>query len=130
MIPSPTVLHQVESLSEDLYNTISAQPPPSVPAQKTKAQLKQGTSSQESQPQPAKSSSGTELHEVPPAGDPLEEANIWVEILKLEPRKTNNRIAEGFANWLKANMIQHSMRLLNYPLFTNLVKIIKTVILI
>ena len=104
MIPYPTVLHQVESLSEDLYNTIPAQPPPSVPVQKTKAQLKQGTSSQESQPQPAKSSSGTELHEVPPAGDPLEEANIWVEILKLEPRKTNNRIAEGFANWLKANM--------------------------
>ena len=75
MIPYPTVLHQVESLSEDLYNTIPAQPPPSVPVQKTKAQLKQGTSStssQESQPQPAKSSSGTELHEVPPAGDPLE----------------------------------------------------------
>ena len=63
MIPYPTVLHQVESLSEDLYNTIPAQPPPSVPTQKTKAQLKQGTSSQESQP-PAKSSSGTELHEV------------------------------------------------------------------
>ena len=103
MIPYPTVLHQVQSLSEDLYNTIPAQPPPSV--QKTKAQLKQGTSSQESQPQPAaKSSSGTELHEIPPPGDPLEEANIWVEILKLEPRKTNNKIAEGFANWLKANM--------------------------
>ena len=100
MIPYPTVLHQVESLSEDLYNTIPAQ---SVPTQKTKAQLKQGTSSQESQP-PAKSSSGTELHEVPPAGDPLEEANIWVEIMKLEPRKTNNRIAEGFANWLRTNM--------------------------
>ena len=46
MIPYPTVLHQVESLSEDLYNTIPAQPPPSVPTQKTKAQLKQGTSSQ------------------------------------------------------------------------------------
>ena len=84
MIPYPTVLHQVESLSEYLYNTIPAQPPPSVPVQKTKAQLKQGTSSQESQPQSAaKSSSGTELHEVPPAGDPLEEANIWVEILLL-----------------------------------------------
>ena len=104
MIPYPTVLHQVESLSEDLYNTIPTQPPPSVPVQKTKAQLKQGTGSKESQPQPAKSSSGTALHEVPPAGDPLEEANIWVEILKLEPRKTNNRIAEGFANWLKTNM--------------------------
>ena len=75
MIPYPTVLHQVESLSEDLYNTIPAQSPPSVPTQKTKAELKQGTSSQEPQP-PAKSSSGTELHEVPPAGDPLEEANI------------------------------------------------------
>ena len=105
MIPYPTVLHQVESLSEDLYNTIPAQPPPSVPVQKTKAQLKQGTSSQESQPQSAaKSSSGTELHEVPLAGDPLEEANIWVEIMKLEPRKTKNRIAEGLANWLKTNL--------------------------
>ena len=105
MVPYPTVLHQVESLSEELYNTIPAQPPPSVPPQRTKAQLKQGTGSQSSEPNlPAKSSSGTELHEVPPDGDPLEEANIWVEILKLEPRKTNNRIAEGFANWLKTNM--------------------------
>ena len=86
MIPYPTVLHQVESLSEDLYNTIPAQPPPSVPAQKTKAQLKQGTSSQESQPQPAKPSSGTELHEVPPAGDPLEEANIWCNSMPLVRR--------------------------------------------
>ena len=92
MIPYPTVLHQVESLSEDLYNTIPAQPPASVPVQKTKGQLKQGTSSEESQPQPAKSSSSTELHEVPPPGDLLEEANIWVEILKLEPRKTTTEL--------------------------------------
>ena len=99
MVPYPTVLHLVEGLSDNLYNTIPAQPPPSVP--KTKAALKQ--QSQE-QPQPSKSSSGTELHEVPPPDDPLEEQSIWCEIMKLEGRKTNNKIADGFVNWCKTNM--------------------------
>ena len=99
MVPFPTVLHLVEGLSDNLYNTIPAQPPPSVP--KTKAALKQ--QSQE-QPQASKSSSGTELHEVPPPDDPLEEQSIWCEIMKLEGRKTNNKIADGFVNWCKTNM--------------------------
>ena len=98
MVPYPTVLHLVQNLSENLYNTIPAQPPPSV---RTKASLKQ--QSQE-QAQASKSSSGTELHEVPPPDDPLEDQSIWCEIMKLEGRKTNNKIADGFVNWCKGNM--------------------------
>ena len=99
MVPYPTVLHLVESLSENLYNTIPAQPPPSV--HKTKAELKQQS---KEQPQASKSASGTELHEVPPPDDPLEEQSIWCDIMKLEGRKTNNKIADGFVNWCKTNM--------------------------
>ena len=102
MVPFPTVLHLVEGLSDNLYNTIPAQPPPSVPSvTKTKAELKQQS---KEPPQACKSSSGTELHEVPPPDDPLEEQSIWCEIMKLEGRKTNNKIADGFVNWCKTNM--------------------------
>ena len=39
-----------------------------------------------------------------PPDDPLEEQNIWCEMLLLEGRKTNNRIAEGFVWWLDKNL--------------------------
>ena len=49
-----------------------------------------------------------QLLEVPsmrsPPDDPLEEQNIWCEMLLLEGRKTNNRIAEGFVWWLDKNL--------------------------
>ena len=40
----------------------------------------------------------------PPPDDPLEEQNIWCEMLLLEGRKTNNRISEGFVWWLDKNL--------------------------
>ena len=89
MVPYPTVLHLVEGLSDNLYNTIPAQPPSSVPSvPKTKAELKQQS---KEQPQASKSVSGTELHEVLPPDDPFEEQSIWCDIMKLEGRKQTTK---------------------------------------
>ena len=44
MVPYPTVLRQIDLLSDAKYDTVPEQPPPSVPtkqSQKTKAKLKQ-----------------------------------------------------------------------------------------
>ena len=100
-------------LSDAKYDTVPEQPPPSVPtnqAQRTKAELKQKPTAAPSSSgatggvAPSKSTSGSSLHEVPPPDDPLEEQNIWCEMLLLEGRKTNNRIAEGFVWWLDKNL--------------------------
>ena len=37
----------------------------------------------------------------PPAHNQLAEPNIWCEILKLEGRHHENKVAEGFLTWLK-----------------------------
>ena len=106
MVPYPTVLRQIDLLSDAKYDTVPDQPPPSVPTKqqshRTKAELKQ-------KPSPATgtvtaSTSSSSLHEVPPTDDPLEEQNIWCEMLLLEGRKTNNKIAEGFVWWLDKNL--------------------------
>ena len=109
MVPYPTVLRQIDLLSDAKYDTVPEQPSPSVPtkqSQKTKAELKQkpGSSSATGGVTPGTSSSSTLLHEVPPPDDPLEEQNIWCEMLLLEGRKTNSKIAEGFAFWLDKNL--------------------------
>ena len=36
-----------------------------------------------------------------PADNPLEEPNIWCEILKFEGHHHENKVAEGFQTWLK-----------------------------
>ena len=109
MVPYPTVLRQIDLLSDAKYDTwiIPEQPPPSVPTkqlQKTKAELKQKPPASTGGVQASTSSSGTSLHEVPSPDDPLEEQNIWCEMLLLEGRKTNNKIAEGFVWWLDKNL--------------------------
>ena len=107
MVPYPTVLRQIDLLSDAKYDTVPKQPPPSVPtkqSQKTKAELKQKPAASNEGVTASTSSSGTSLHEVPPPDDPLEEQNIWCEMLLLEGRKTNNKIAEGFVWWLDRNL--------------------------
>ena len=113
MVPYPTVLRQIDLLSDAKYDTVPEQPPPSVPtkqSQRTKAELKQKPTTAAAATgatggvAASKSSSGSSLHEVPPPDDPLEEQNIWCEMLLLEGRKTNNKIAEGFVWWLDKNL--------------------------
>ena len=93
MVPYPTVLRHIDLLSDAKYDTVPEQPPPSVPtkqSQKTKAELKQKPSASTASTggvTASTSSSGTSLHEVPPPDDPLEEQNIWCEMLLLEGRK-------------------------------------------
>ena len=75
MVPYPTVLRQIDMLSDAKYDTVPEQPPPSVPtkqAQRTKAELKQKPTAAPSSSgatggvAPSKSTSGSSLHEVPP----------------------------------------------------------------
>ena len=109
MVPYPTVLRLIDLLSDDKYDTVPKQPPPSVPSvpskqsQKTKAELKQKPAATGGVAL-STSSSRTSLREVPPPDDPLEEQDIWCEMLLLEGRKTNNKIAEGFVWWLDKNL--------------------------
>ena len=108
MVPYPTVLRLIDQLSDDKYDTVPKQPPPSVPtkqqqAQKTKAELKKRPAATGAVAATSSTSSSS-LHEVPPPDDPLEEQNIWCEMLLLEGRKTNNRISEGFVWWLDKNL--------------------------
>ena len=108
MVPYPTVLRLIDQLSDDKYDTVPKQPPPSVPtkqqqSQKTKGELKQKPAASGGVA-PTASTSASSLHEVPPPNDPLEEQNIWCEMLLLEGRKTNNKIAEGFVWWLDKNL--------------------------
>ena len=117
MVPYPTVLRLIDLLSDDKYDTVPKQPPPSVPSkqsQKTKAELKQKPSASTGGVQASTSSSGSSLHEVPPPDDPLEEQNIWCEMLLLECRKTNNKIADRFVWWLDKNLdaIIHEVRII------------------
>ena len=96
LVPYTTVKRLIENLDDDLYNKLPEQPPPS----------KQPTPSK--QPKPSSSSaSKTSTGAKPPAptppDDPLEEPNVWCEILKLEGRVSNNKIADGFIWWLEKN---------------------------
>ena len=70
MVLYQTVLRLIDLLSDDKYDTVPKQPPPSVPtkqqqSQKTKAELKQKPAATGGVA-PSTSSSATSLHEVPP----------------------------------------------------------------
>ena len=58
----------------------------------------------------------------PPAENPIEEPNIWCEILKLDGHLHENKMAEGFQTWLKKTIdsslfeVQRNM----YLFFTHL----------
>ena len=92
-MPYTAVKRLIENLDDDLYNKLPEQPPPS----------KQPTASK--QPKPSSSSaSKTTTGAKPPAPTPTDDAlegpNVWCEILKLEGRVSNYKIADGFIWWL------------------------------
>ena len=69
MVPYPTVLRLIDQLSDDKYDTVPKQPPPSVPtkqqqSQKTKTELKQKPAATGGVA-PTTSTSASSLHEVP-----------------------------------------------------------------
>ena len=75
----------------------------SLPKKTTEPTPSQETGSSKQQP-PSTSSAPkpqTTLSDIPPADNPLEEPNIWCEILKLEGHHHENKVAEGFQTWLK-----------------------------
>ena len=53
----------------------------------------------------------------PPDDNPLEEANVWCDILKLEGRKHSNLVAEGFVNHLKKSIDSTLYEVLNSQRF-------------
>ena len=91
MIPFQVVMKAIANLDEATWNTLPKQPP-----------LKPRQPGASKPPTPAKPQSSKSSE--PPEEDPLEEQNIWAEILKLEGRQSCNRIAEGFVYWLDKNM--------------------------
>ena len=84
-MPYTTVKRLIENLDDDLYNKLPEQPPPS------------------KQPTPSKTTTGAKPPAPTPTDDALEESNVWCEILKLEGRVSNNKIADGFIWWLEKN---------------------------
>ena len=87
-------------LDDDKYNRMPPQTPPSI-----KNKPPPGVKPKSS----AASSSGSTAPSVPPPQpppeeDPTEDQNVWYEILKLEGRKSNNKISEGFVFWLHKNL--------------------------
>ena len=96
LVPYTTVKRLIENLDEDLYNKLPEQPPPSKQPPPNK-QPKASSSSASKTPTGAKQRAPT------PPDDPLEEPNVWCEILKLEGRVSNNKIADGFIWWLEKN---------------------------
>ena len=95
----------VNNLNDRKYNTLPKQPQKQ-PVKSSK-KTTEPTPSQEtaSSKQPPSTSSATKpqttLSDTPPADNPLEEPNIWCEILKLEGCHHENKVAEGFQKWLK-----------------------------
>ena len=57
-----------------------------------------------------KDSSKDHISDTPPHHNPIEEPNIWCDIMKLEGRKHSNLVADGFVNWLKKQLTAHYMR--------------------
>ena len=96
----------VNNLDDIKYNTLPKQPqkqPVKSSKKTTEPTPSQETGSSKQQP-PSTSSAPkpqTTLSDTPPAHNPLEEPNIWCEILKLEGHHHENKVAEGFQTWLK-----------------------------
>ena len=109
-----TVLSCINQLDDQLYNTLPKQPDPKQPDPKLKPPKKPKEKSGSSSTSSSGSSSvagstskptpQTTLTDHPPADNPLEEANIWTTIPKLEGRVHENKVSEGFQNWLRKNI--------------------------
>ena len=100
LVSYATVRRLIENLDDDLYNKLPEQLPPSKQPPKPK---NSSSSASKASSSTATGATGTKLATIPPE-DPLEEPGVWCEILKLEGRASNNRIADGFMWWLDKNM--------------------------
>ena len=96
----------VNNLDDRKYNTLPKQPqkqPVKSSKKTTEPTPSQETGSSKQQP-PSTSSAPkpqTTLSDTLLAENPIEEPNIWCEILKLEGHLHENKVAEGFQTWLK-----------------------------
>ena len=89
-----------------MYNTLPPQPPvPSASQSPQNGSKKTPKPSKKPPQQPSqgssKDSSKDNISDTPPHHNPIEEPNIWCDIMKLEGRKHSNIVADGFVNWLK-----------------------------
>ena len=113
LVPYSAVASVINQLDDRVYNTLPEQPQGETSKstspkkqQKDKSSItssgskdKSSTSSGSTKPSPQ-----ITLSDQPPDNNPLEEPNIWATILKLEGRVHENKVAEGFQNWLRKNL--------------------------
>ena len=113
LVPYGTVANLINQLDDNLYNTLPEQPegPPLKNSPKKQPKDKSSSTPSGSKDKSSSTSSGsskptaqTTLTDQPPENNPLEEPNIWATILKLEGRSHENKVAEGFQNWLRKNL--------------------------
>ena len=111
LVPYATVASVVNQLDDRIFNTLPQQPEPkSKPPSKSKPQKEKTTSESGAGAKPTPETSSTKptphttLTDQPPENNPLEEPNIWATILKLEGRVHENKVAEGFQNWLRRSL--------------------------
>ena len=113
LVPYATVASVVNGLDDRIFNTLPEQPQPKVsgskpPSKSKPAKEKTTSSSSTSEPgasgTTSKPTPHTKLTDQPPENNPLEEPNIWATILKLEGRVHENKVAEGFQNWLRKTL--------------------------
>ena len=102
LVPYGTVANLINQLDDSLYNTLPEQPEDPPLKKSPKKQPKDKSSSMSSGS--SKPTAQTTLTDQPPENNPLEEPNIWATILKLEGRSHENKVAEGFQNWLRKNL--------------------------
>ena len=110
-VPYATVNAIVDKLDDKIYNTLPPQPPlsstsksPKNGGRKTLKPSKnaaQQTSQATGGGAASKEASKDHISDTPPHDNPIEEPNIWCDIMKLEGKKHSNLVADGFVNWLR-----------------------------
>ena len=113
LVPYSAVASVINQLDDRVYNTLLEQPqgePSKSTSPKKQQKDKSSITSSGSKDKSSTSSGSTKpspqitLSDQPPDKNPLEEPNIWATILKLEGRVHENKVAEGFQNWLRKNL--------------------------
>ena len=101
-------------------NQLPPQPPQKSGRKNGSKKSSESTSSSQDQPQQQSSKTREKaptadvISDTPPPDNPLEEPNIWCEILKLEGRKHSNQVAEGFVHFLKKSIDSTLYEVQNY----------------
>ena len=108
LVPYATVSSIVNNLDDQQFNSLPKQPDPKPskkkPSPKAFPKSSDPSASSSKTSGPGQATPKTILTDAPPPDNPLEEPNIWCEILKLEGRQHENRVAEGFQTWLKKSL--------------------------